>query len=192
MAGRVTRIIRNAEELRALVSPVRQEIVDVLSSRGPMSAADIAAAIGRPADALYFHLRALERTGLARRAGLRRRGRRKEALFRTVAFELKVRYAPASAANRSRLAAIVASMLRLGVRDFRRGLKQRVVCGSGPQREIWAQRRTARLTAAQLEQVNALIERLSQQFAGIRNNGKMYADDCRAHATEETAGMTNV
>jgi len=31
------------------------------------------------------------------------------------------------------------------------------------------------LTAAQLEQVNTLIERLSQQFAGIRHNGKMYA-----------------
>jgi len=101
-----------------LVSPVRQEIVDGLLSRGRMSAADIAAAIGRPAGALYFHLRALERAGLARRAGLRRRGRRKEALLRTVAFELKVRYAPASAANRPRLAAIVASMLRLGVRDF--------------------------------------------------------------------------
>ena len=175
MAGRVTRIIRHSEELRALVSPVRQEIIDVLSSRGPMSAAEIGAAIGRPADALYFHLRALERAGLARRAGVRRRGRRKEALYRTVAFDLKVRYAPASAANRSRVTAIVASMLRLGVRDFRRGLQQRDVSVSGPQREVWAQRRTARLTGAQLAQVNSLIARLSQQFTSVREHGRMYA-----------------
>jgi len=175
LGGRVTRIIRKPEELRALISPVRQEIIDVLSSRSAMSISEIAAAIGRPADALYFHVRALERVGLARRAGLRRRGRRKAALFRAVASELKLRYEPASEANRARVTQIVASMLRLGVRDFRRGLQQRDVCVSGPQREIWAQRRTARLTAAQIEQVNSLIARLSQQFAGVHGRGRMYA-----------------
>src|SRR6516165_12684136 len=149
MPGRVTRIIRNSSELRALVSPVRQEIVDALSSRGRMSVAEIAAAIGRRADTLYFHVRALEKAGLARRAGVRRRGRREEAVFQTAASELKLRYTPASEANRARVTAIVASMLRQGVRDFRRGLQQRDVGVSGPQREIWAQRWTARLTAAQ-------------------------------------------
>jgi predicted transcriptional regulator len=54
MGGRVARTIRKPEELRALVSPVRQEIIDVLSSRGAMSIAEFAAAIGRPATRCTF------------------------------------------------------------------------------------------------------------------------------------------
>jgi DNA-binding transcriptional ArsR family regulator len=176
MAGRrVTRMIRKPEELRALASPVRQEIADVLSARGPMSAAELAAALGRAADALYVHQRALERVGLVRRAGVRRRNRRTEALFRAAAPELKLRYEPANRVNRARVNAIVGSMLRLGVRDFRRGLQQPGVRVAGARRELWALRRTARLTAAQLARVNALIVRLSRQFAGAHDEAPMYA-----------------
>jgi predicted secreted protein len=98
----------------------------------------------------------------------------------------------AGLARRARVTAIVASMLRLGVRDFRRGLQQRDVCVSGPKREIWAQRRTARLTAAQIEQVNSLIARLSQQFAGVHGRGAGVSGHRRAYAVEKKAVMTTV
>ena len=170
-----TRLLVRPDELRALVSPIRQEIVDVMSTRGAMSVAELAAALGRPADALYFHLRALQRAKLVRRTVVRRGGQRQTSLFRTVAPELKLRYEPASGVHRRNLTAIVASMLRLGVRDFRRGLHQEGVRVTGPRRELWALRRTARLTVPQIEEVNRLIDRLSQQFAGVHDEGPMYA-----------------
>jgi DNA-binding transcriptional ArsR family regulator len=170
-----TRFLARPDELRALVSPIRQEIVDVVSARGSMSVAELAAAIGRPADALYFHLRALQRARLVRRTFVRRRGQRQMALFRTAAPELKLRYEPASGANRRNLTAIVASMLRLGARDFRRGLQQEGVRVTGPRRELCALRRTARLTPPQIKDVNRLIDRLLQQFAGVHDEGPMYA-----------------
>src|SRR5262245_35684610 len=51
-------------QLRLLASPVRQEIVDVLESAGARSVAELGALLGRPADALYHHLRRLVAVGL--------------------------------------------------------------------------------------------------------------------------------
>jgi predicted transcriptional regulator len=89
-------VIRSEEQLAALGSAARQEIADVLAEMGTVSVAAIAATLGRPADALYFHLRALKKAGLVRQVGYRSRAGRKEALFRTVAPELWLRYEPRS------------------------------------------------------------------------------------------------
>src|SRR5436305_14568691 len=53
--------------LGALVSTVRQEIVDTIEAIGAEAAvADIAAQLGRPADGLYYHLRRLVDSGVLR------------------------------------------------------------------------------------------------------------------------------
>ena len=173
-AGRAY-IIRRDRELAALTAAARQEVVDVLAEMGTVSAAELAAALGRPADALYFHLRALIRAGLVKRAGYRSRPRGKEALFRTIAPELRLRYDPANAANRAAVSAIVASMLRLGIRDFTRAFRHRQVVVSGPHRELWALRKTGRLSAAQLAHVNRCIEGLGRATSPPRAGGRLYA-----------------
>ena len=86
-------LIRSEKQLATLVAAARQEIVDVLAELGAVSVAELATALGRPADALYFHLRALTRAGLVQKAGYRsrprgkeaKRQRGKEALYRTAA-----------------------------------------------------------------------------------------------------------
>src|SRR5882724_1050420 len=93
-------VIRSARQLTALTAAARQEIVDVLEQMGTVSVAELAAALGRPADALYFHLRALTRAGLVRNAGHRAQSGRTEALYRTVKPELQLGYQPRNAANR--------------------------------------------------------------------------------------------
>jgi hypothetical protein len=54
-------LVRSGKQLAALAAAARQEIVDVLEQMDTVSVAALAAALGRPADALYFHLRALTR-----------------------------------------------------------------------------------------------------------------------------------
>jgi predicted transcriptional regulator len=49
--------LRRLPQLAALATAARQEIVDVLEQMGTVSVAEMAGALGRPADALYFHLR---------------------------------------------------------------------------------------------------------------------------------------
>jgi predicted transcriptional regulator len=166
-------VIRSQKQLAALASAARQEVVDVLAEMGTVSVAELAATLGRPADALYFHLRALTKAGLVRQAGYRSRGGRKEALFRTVAPDLWLHYEPRSETNRRAVTAIVGSMLRLGIRDFRRAFQSDVIV-SGAQRELWALRKTGRLSLAQIAGVNRSIAHLKGTLSKPRGGGRLY------------------
>ncbi len=170
-----THLIRSPEQMAALAAATRQELVDVLAQMGTVSVAELAAALGRPADALYFHLRALTRVGLVRHVGYRARPGGQEALYRTVAPELRLRYEPRNAGNRKAVTAIVASMLRLAIRDFRRSLLPGNVVVSGAHRELWALRKVGRLSRAQLAHLNHRIQGLSRQVSANRGQGRLYA-----------------
>lgn len=159
--SRVERVytISRPDQLAAVGSPIRQEILDVLSGLSPSSVAAISAALGRPADALYYHLRVLVRVGLVLPAG---RGR-SDTLYRTVAPELRLAYDPASPPNAARVQKAVASMLRLATRDFRRSFVPGVAV-SGLRRELWAARSTGWLSAPDLLRVNALLREITRIF----------------------------
>ena len=159
--------------MRAIASSARQEIVDVLSQMGAASAAEVAAALGRPANAVYYHLRALLRCGLALPAGVRMRGGRREALYRTPATEMTMHYDLADRENRQGMGAIVRSMMRLGMRDFQRSLEGGEVVVAGPRRDLWAMRKSGWLTPDQVLEVNRLIVALARTFRPSRR-GRLY------------------
>jgi DNA-binding transcriptional ArsR family regulator len=175
MVTRRRHIIRSEKQLAVLASAQRQEIVDVLAEMGTVSVAELAATLGRPADALYFHLRALVAAGLVLRAGDRAAGTRREALFRTVAPELLLRYEPRQAANRTAVAAIVRSMLRLGIRDFDRAQESGDVVVSGARRELWALRKTGRVSPERIAGVNRAIKNLVHAVVTPQGKGRLYA-----------------
>jgi len=170
-----TYLIHGEKQLGVLAAAARQEIVDVLEQMGTVSVSELAATLGRPADALYFHLRALIRAGLVRAAGFRARRNGKEALYRTVAREVQLKYEPRSAANRQRVSAIVASMLRLANRDFRRSFQEGKVLVSGAHRELWALRKVGRLSRDQLPALNQRIKGLVQGVSAPQRRGRLYA-----------------
>jgi DNA-binding transcriptional ArsR family regulator len=159
--------------MRALASSARQEIVDVLSQMGAVSAAEVAAALGRPANAVYYHLRALLRCGLVVPAGVRAHGGRREALFRTPGTDVRMHYDLGDEANRSGMSAIVRSMMRLGMRDFQRALQGGDVAVTGQRRDLWALRKSGWLTPPQVEQVNRHIASLASTFRPSRR-GRLY------------------
>jgi DNA-binding transcriptional ArsR family regulator len=168
-------LIHSEKQLAALRAAARQEVVDVLEQLGTVSVGELAAALGRPADALYFHLRALTRAGLVRRTGYRPQPRGKEALYRTVAPELQLQYEPHKASNRKAVSAIVSSMLRLAIRDFRRAVQRDTICVYGPNRELWALRKAGRLSRVGLAQVNGRIQGLAKSVSVSRGPGRLYA-----------------
>jgi predicted ArsR family transcriptional regulator len=125
--------IRRKEQLAAVVSPVRQEIVDALAAAGPSSAAQLADRLGRPADALYHHLRVLMRSGLVVEHSRRRTAYRTEAIYATVRMARRFQ-ADFDVRARGSLDAwerAVATLLRLGIRDFRRALGGEVRADQG-------------------------------------------------------------
>ena len=168
-------IIRDKRQMRALAASTRQEIVDVLPRLGTVSVAELAAALGRPADSLYYHLRVLTRVGLVLSAGTRTVHGRLERLFCAVARDLSLSYKVGSDGNGNEVNPIVASMLRLGIRDFRRSFRAGKVSVSGPERELWALRKTGWLSRKQIAEVNQYISKL-MEIAGSSGTGeKLYA-----------------
>jgi len=66
-------VIRDAPKAGVLLKPLRREIL--AHARTPVSAAGIAAAMGRPRQVVNYHVRELARAGFLRRAGrVRKRG----------------------------------------------------------------------------------------------------------------------
>ena len=167
-------IIEDRRQMRALAASTRQEIIDVLPGMGAVSVAQLAAVLQRPADSLYYHLRILKRVGLVLGAGERRNGGRREALFRAVAREISLRYELGKKGNAQEVNAIVASMLRLSIRDFSDSFGAAKAAVSGPHRELWALRTTGWLSRSELMTANRYIKhllRLSRARRGERLYG---------------------
>lgn len=169
-------VVSKPEQMAVLRSPVRQEILDVIARWGrPLSLSEVGALLGRPSDGLYYHARLLERSGLLASAGTRTQNGREEALFQAVAPQYKLRY-PAGAARGSKaLLSIVGSMLRLGMRDFRRALAGGKAKVDGPDRDLWALRQTGWLRPQHVRRVNRLIQELADETARNDPRGRLYA-----------------
>jgi DNA-binding transcriptional ArsR family regulator len=166
--------VEDKPQMAALASAVRQEIVDVLPRLGTSSVAELADALGRPPDALYYHIRALQRVGLIVRAGSAQKGRRQESLYRAVSPQLELRLDPRTPARQKAASAIVSSMMRMGTRDYGRSIKRADVIAAGPDRELWALRTTGWLTPANVAKITRTIQRLVTSVSQPKGPGKLY------------------
>ena len=175
MTPSVRQAIAAPAQLKALASPARQEVIDLLARMGPASIADLGRLLQRPADGLYYHVRALERAGLVRQAGTRVRGGREEALFRSVHPEPALRHDTSPGGNSPAVTAVVASMLRLGARDFRRAAAAGNARTEGTRRELWAIRVAGWLSPADLAGVNRGMRNLRDALGRRRGAGRLYA-----------------
>jgi DNA-binding transcriptional ArsR family regulator len=161
-------VVSRPAQLRALASPVRQEIVDTVQALGQAAVTEIATHLGRPADGLYYHLRALQSAGLLRVAGERRgRDGRPQALYSTTAPErgMRLRYERDKPAALRPLKRLVGSMLRTAQRDFERGLGEPARVLDGPRRELWAARANGWLSDAELAELNRLLRSVNALLA---------------------------
>ena len=152
-------VIRKPEQLAAIRSPVRQEIVGVLGSTGVRTVAEIASMLGRSTHSLYHHVRVLERVGLILNMGIQRRNRRDEVLYATPGRRLNIHRDPGSHTFLRNVRGLVGGMLRLTERDFVRAQARRVPVKVSA-RNLSAGRIKGRLTTAQLREVRRLMERL--------------------------------
>ncbi len=152
-------LIDSPRQIAALASPARQEIVDAAVSGGAFTVADLARRLGRPADALYFHVRQLERVGLLQRAGERGNGRDRAGLFDLPGRPLRLRYG--SRAQRARrIGPVIDGILRLARRDVRRAFARSGSVVEGRNRDTWGARARGWLDPRELRRANRLLELL--------------------------------
>ena len=151
--------IADPRQIRALSSPIRQDILDAVAAIGPCSVAELAAALGKPADGLYYHVRRLLDVRLLTEVREEANGRADLRL--DVAHKsLYLEYRPASRTNKAAVLRVIGSMLRSAERTFRRGFRPDIAVVEGPRRNLWAGRARGSLSASELAEVNALLDRL--------------------------------
>ena len=160
-----------ADQIRVLSSPVRQEIVDVLSSEDPLSIGEVATIIGRNPTSLYFHFGELLEAELISEFGQRPTGRTAEMLFTSPRY-MSVLYDLASESSKEAVLTLSKSMLRVAQRDFEKALTLEYARSTEPGRNLKTSRWVARLTKQEQKHVNALFEEIISVFAKRRGSPK--------------------
>ena len=157
--------VRRADQLEALTSPVRQEIVDALAGTGPCSIAELARQLGRASDSLYYHMRVLRQAGLVQQAGTQVAGTREERLYELPGGPILVCPDPGSARDREQVTRSVSALLRLTDRNFREAARSEGTVWSGPRRNLRAFRFKSRLSPAERKEVLGLLNRIGDIFS---------------------------
>ncbi len=159
-------IIDSLQQIKAICSPIRQEIMDAVIAKGTCSITDIAVELGRPADGLYYHIRALIKENLLEDAGENQDNPRQETLYTLPqkASLIKVNYNHSDAEKIQAIKKMVKSMLKINLQDFENGLKNEHAVFEGELRNIWAGRVKNRLNQNQIKKVNILLNELMNVF----------------------------
>ena len=159
--------ITDPAQRKCLTSPLRLELLGHFNELEPLSAGDLAARMGRPVTALYYHINQLLDLGLLRQAGTRARGKRDEALFLPAAasFELA---ADSQDALEDSIATLKVAQ-RMAISDLRAAAKTGTARTEGAQRNALAFRLHAGLDADTLTKLNQHLDAivtLLQEHAG--------------------------
>jgi DNA-binding transcriptional ArsR family regulator len=153
--------IKSPKQIAAISSPLRQDLMDLIEAIGPAPVATIAQYMDMPTDGLYYHLRMLKRAGLLIETTERGGVGRPQGKFDVAARPVRIRYTGADTRTRKAIKRLIGSMMRNAYHGFRRAFTTNAVV-EGPAREVWAGRKTGRLTAAEIREMNELIARMHE------------------------------
>lgn len=157
--------ITDSEQLKALISTVRADIMDQVAAFGPLSVREIGQLTGAAPSALYHHIQKLEEVGLLVPAGLRAAVRKPEQLYDTPAPRMRMLAALQEARNQPILDALVGSMCKQANRDFARGVAAPHRRTAGETRNVRFARLVCRPDEETLRQINAHLDAVTELIA---------------------------
>jgi len=152
------------EQIEAMASPPRLEIIDAVRVLGPCSVSEVADLLGRTADSLYYHVRLLVDVGLLVEAGTRETARRDETLYRTPAKRIQLPHDTSDPELTELRLKAFAALLRLTDRDHRTAFKKGLAQATGPKRNIVNARIKGWLSDEQLAEVHEHLDRILDIF----------------------------
>ena len=160
--------VRRLDQLEAIASPVREEIVARLSRLGRASIADVARSLGRPSQTLYPHFEKLCQVGLLRRCGERPTGRRPEALYETPGGGLFAVYQPGRPAEQRALGSYVSASMRRAERNLRAAFETDDATTRGARRDTFWSQRSAWVTRDELAEINRHLREVGRLLTRVK------------------------
>jgi predicted transcriptional regulator len=161
-------VVEKTEQIEALVSPFRHQLLRTLGTVGPISVRALGEHLGRSAESLYYHLRALEEVGLVvNQNAVDAEDSQAEAKYRTVSTMIVSDKTSTDGGYLAALAKSVSALLRLADRQFISALKrqadaqeQRSMSLRGQQLHVHLSVTDAQTLAGKLEDImDFLVER---------------------------------
>lgn len=163
--------IRKPEQIKAISSPERLRIVEILSERGPQTVKQLGEAMERVPQALYYHMKTLMAAGIVVSDGEIESKRRPEKRFRLAASKLKLDVSKSSAEFTEALGSAAASILRAAERNYREALQQGDPVLTGSRRNFSSRRHQVKLTNRQLAEFNRKLEELEDFLDELDSSG---------------------
>lgn len=151
--------VETVAQLRALAAPARQEICDCLATVGAATVNELAEHLGRPADALYFHVRRLVKVGLVVELDREKTGRHVTSRYDLAARPLKLKY---RRSTKKQVEKVIGAATRAGLRDFEHSYDQLAESQVEGQRDLWAGRAKGWLTTDEVARVNQLLAQIHE------------------------------
>jgi DNA-binding transcriptional ArsR family regulator len=170
-------LVTNPKSWAVVIAPVRLEIVEVMRMIAPCSIAEIAAALDRPADALYRHIDKLRRAGVVIEAGSRRSGRRTEQVFDIVADDFRPGFRDVSPRAASKAYnETVQSILKIASRTARDAAAASQLVGVGEERNLVGKIEHAWLSHDEFLAVRSMIMGIKEFMDSRkgRREGRLY------------------
>ena len=169
--------IRREDQRRVFASPKRMEIIGLFIERKPLSVADIAERMGRPASAIHYHVRVMEKAGILRRAGERRDGRRPEALYVPVAEMFQMEQKQDDEAASKDVLKTMSVAFRMALSDMKAALTNPKVKTGGPHRNTFGARVHCRLSKKDLAELNRHLMAIQKLAFRVQKNHKPSKND---------------
>ena len=154
--------ILRPDQIRAVSSPIRQEIVDRLAALGPTGARELARSLGRMPTSVYHHLTRLVRAGLVKAVRTDGARGRPALLYATVAPRMRLARAARLRRNWKPLARAGASAAKQAGRTYAQGFGAEHWKIEGAGRNHWFFRVVATPSRARLKRINSLLDRLAK------------------------------
>jgi DNA-binding transcriptional ArsR family regulator len=153
-------LVTSAKQLQVIASPGREEIMDVVSLIGPCSITELAGALGRSRNSLYYHVRALRDCGLLVETQRSREGQKRTAYYDPSGRPLAVHFDLSTKDRKRAVIALARARIRSAARGFERACRPGAVLVEGSRRNLWATHLKGWLSDEELEEANELFARL--------------------------------
>ncbi|MDP9179329.1 MAG: helix-turn-helix domain-containing protein [Gemmatimonadota bacterium] len=157
-------VVRSHDQLLALASPGREDIIDAVTVLGPCGVTDIAKFVGRPRHALYYHVKALRDRDLLVETQVKGKGVKPTAHYDLPGRPFLVRYDLSSPKSRRAVIAIGRARFKAGRRGFVRACSAPSAIVEGQRRNLWVAHWKGWLTVKDLEKANRLLSQLVDVF----------------------------
>jgi predicted transcriptional regulator len=150
--------IKSPDQIAAIASPGREEILDTVAQIGPCTITELARAVGRSRNALYYGVKALRDCGLLIETHRRSGRTRTTAIYDVAARPMVLNLGVGSSEERAAVNTLAQARLKQAMKGFRYACAANALRTEGPARNLLVTRVKGWLSEAELIEVNRLLE----------------------------------